>query len=118
LGDPLPSTPIFLHIEAAATLDKPKLLSEDSALLFLHPTVNCLQIEGISGRYMIYACDVERIEARASGKSQAVLLDWRIGSTSLSIALKDQGVRSELQAQVLHRCALLRKINKTLARNQ
>jgi len=106
--------PTYVHIEDAATRDRLKLLSEDAGILFLKPDVQRLHIEGISARYSIASEDVENVESYKVGKSRAVLMTVRIGQTLLTMSLKDQGIKSELNAQLLHRNSLFRKIQKTL----
>jgi hypothetical protein len=114
LGAPLPGPAVYVDLNQPADLEKVKLVAHDVAMLFAHPQVRCVQIEGITARYVIYGQDVVRLEKVHTGKSVAVILAYQIGEAMLELALKDSGVWAETQGQLIKRSPLLGLLRETL----
>jgi len=95
------SEPVFVCIEDGQTFQKPKLLPEDIGAVILHPASRCVQIEGVTHRYMIYAEDVLKMDCVKAPAYQALTIEYTIDPTNLQIALFDARFTSEVKRQTI-----------------
>ncbi len=58
------SKPLVVSIEDGRTYEKMKAVPEDVGAAILHPGSHCVQIEGLTHRYMIYADDVDEMTVK------------------------------------------------------
>jgi Zn-dependent protease len=95
MGDQWPAAdnkPVRVGIEDAATHEKLKVLPEDMAFAWCHPGSQCLQVEGLGYRYLIYADDVLALETIATRSLTKLLLRYRVGSATVGMTLTPSGV--------------------------
>ena len=95
------SRPVVITIEDGLTFEKAKAVPEDIGAVILHPASRCVQIEGVTHRYMIYADDVLEAECRKTPTNRALVIEYAIGSSSLRIALFDYRLSSEFKRQLI-----------------
>jgi len=111
-GDPLHS-PLHVALEDARTYDRFKVLAEDIGVLLCYPESNCIAVEGVSYRYVIYAKDLLDMKLHPNGR--AVLLAYQIGRETLNVAIIRRSVRAELKRQLSGGTALFDEIKMALA---
>jgi hypothetical protein len=80
-------SPFFVRIEEAATYNRFKMMAEDLGILIPIAERRCVQIEGLSHRYLIQATDVIELRRITGTKSDVVVLSYRIGPEILSLAV-------------------------------
>lgn len=95
------SKPVILSLEDGQTFQKLKAAPEDIGAVLLHPASRCVQIEGVTHRYMIYADDVLGMEFARTPNSRAFVIQYAIGPRSLRIALFDSRLRTEFKLQII-----------------
>jgi hypothetical protein len=95
------SRPTIITIEDGQTFEKPKAVPEDIGAVILHPASRCIQIEGVTHRYMIHADDVLEADCRKTPTSRALVIEYAIGATSLRVALFDLRLSSEFKRQTI-----------------
>lgn len=95
------SKPLVVSIEDGRTYEKMKAVPEDVGAVILHPGSHCVQIEGLTHRYMIYADDVDEMTVKKTPNSQALVLRYRVGKASLHLALFYNGLGAELKRQTV-----------------
>jgi hypothetical protein len=89
--------PIHVAIENANTYNRMKVLAEDIGALVIHTDAQCIEIEGIRCRYLIYAADVIGVSLHKNGKT--VLVGYLAADELLELAIIPRGILKELQRQ-------------------
>ena len=92
----VPEKALRVNLENASTYDQMKVVPEDAGLLLLHPDTRCLQIEGITHRYLIYAADVADITMATGSESRSVRIVYRIGDTLLGITIVPDAISKQV----------------------
>lgn len=95
------SRPVVITVEDGRTFEKAKAVPEDIGAVILHPASRCVQIEGVTHRYMIHADDVLEAECRKMPTSRALVIEYAIGASSLRIAIFDYRLSSESKRQLV-----------------
>jgi hypothetical protein len=103
--------PTSVTLENTATAHVPKAMTEDAALLILHPERRCVRIEGISHRYFIRAEDCESVTL-AGGETQyyssaRFRIVYRIGDVALDISVAPDAVLKQIGWQLSGRIPAL-----------
>jgi hypothetical protein len=92
----VPEKALRVNLENASTYDQMKVVPEDAGLLLLHPDTRCLQIEGITHRYLIHAADVADITMATGSESRSVRIVYRIGDTLLGITIVPDAISKQV----------------------
>ena len=92
----MPEKPLRVNIENASTYNQAKVVPDDAGLVLLHPETRCLQIEGVTHRYLIHAADVADITMATGSESRSVRIVYRIGDTLLGITIVPDAISKQV----------------------
>ena len=94
-----PNAPAFpVRVEDTHTWQKLKAIAEDLGVIRFFAESQCVQIEGVFYRYLIYANDVKRIEQVRSGTNEKIHVSYQIGSEVLELTLTFFNIAAHEQA--------------------
>jgi hypothetical protein len=79
--------PRIVRLENARTYNRPKIIADDFAGLLFHRESQCVQMEGLMHRYLIYAGDVVALHIVRAGFNEAVTVSYRAGGVQLDLTL-------------------------------
>lgn len=89
-----------ITIEDPATYRRAKLVAEDIGALICYPESRCAQIEGVCYQYLVYGPDVVQLEVAQAVVTKTVLLGFRIGGHTLTLAIFAQDASAELKREL------------------
>ncbi len=92
----MPEKPLRVNIEDATTYNQMKVVPDDAGIVLLHPETRCLQIEGITHRYLVHAADVADITMASGSESRSVRVVYRIGQTLLGITIVPDAIGKQV----------------------
>jgi hypothetical protein len=92
----VPEKALRVNIENASTYNQAKVVPDDAGLVLLHPESRCLQIEGVTHRYLIHAADVADITMASGSESRSVRVVYRIGETQLGITIVPDAIGKQV----------------------
>lgn len=95
------SKPLVMSVEDGRSFKKMKAVPEDVGAVILHESSRCMQIEGLTHRYLIYGDDVFEMEVEKTPSSEALVIQYGIGDESLRIALFHHGLGAEFKRQTI-----------------
>ena len=109
---------IDVEVEDASTYTVMKAVTEDLGVLLMYPAQQCVVIEGVTHRYLIYAADVTQLREVPGPYTTAVGIAYLAAGEPLDVTLKQQGVWAELRARMTpwSRNQLLKRIVAALGR--
>jgi len=95
--------PRLVRIENAATYNKLKPIPDDYGAVIVHPDSACLQIEGITHRYLIYAQDIRTLTMNRASAPESFNLSYAIAGErlDLTIILFRSSLYGEIQSKLL-----------------
>ncbi|MEX2216072.1 MAG: hypothetical protein WD768_18315 [Phycisphaeraceae bacterium] len=91
---------LFVHLEDGNTFSKAKLFPDDDGFMLIDQRTRALLIEGERYRYIILAENIEAMQLATVHGRGAIDLTYRIGSTSLRLAIYADGLSKEIRAGV------------------
>jgi MFS family permease len=87
LKDAWPGDGRMLRLENAATYNKLKIIADDGGVVVAHPQSGCVQIEGLSHRYLIYAADITELTILRREAPEAFNLTYLAGGEPLQLTI-------------------------------